>query len=505
MLEPIGRKDWNETQAAHLLARAGFGATLDEVKAAAQRAPEDVVRDLLAFDEKTLPAVSPGFTGEKDADLKPERRYPLKGLSFEDRKKKQQEMRREELEHLRQLRAWWLNQMRTTKFPLQEKLTLFWHGHWASSAEKVRSAYALWLQNQTFRRLAAGNFKTMAVALSQDPAMLVYLDNAQSRAAHPNENYARELMELFALGIGNYTEDDIKNSARAFTGWTVHPDRIAFVDRKSMHDDGEKTFMGKTGRFNGNDIVDMVLAHRASAPYIARKLWVFFASENPEPALVDALAGLLRENRWELKPMLERLFLSREFHDRKVVRNQIKSPVQWLVGSARDLDAPLPDVDVCTGILHQLGQDLFAPPSVKGWDGGYAWITTNSLFNRYNFAGVLVKGGDALRDIPGMDGMRNMKEKGAKSMGPMGRIVRSLAVARPVIEPAKVLPAGARRDKESALQHLEWTLYRTHLTAAENKELRESLGRMPEPEKWKDDDVRTLVHTMMASPHYQLT
>lgn len=505
MLEPIARKDWNETQAAHLLARAGFGATPAEITAAAKRDPADVVRDLLAFDEKTLPADTPGFTKEKDAELRPERRFPLKGLSEEERKKRQQEMRREEMEHLRQLRAWWLNQMRTTKFPLQEKLALFWHGHWASSAEKVRSAYAMWVQNQTFRRLAAGNFKTMTVALSQDPAMLVYLDNAQSRAAHPNENYARELMELFALGIGNYTEDDIKNSARAFTGWTIHPEKVQFSERKSMHDDGEKTFMGRTGKFTGRDIIDIILEQPAAAPYIARKLWVFFGSENPDPKLVDALAGLLKENNWDLKPMLERMFLSREFHDRKVVRSQIKSPVQWLVGTGRNLDAPLPDVDVCTGILHQLGQDLFGPPSVKGWDGGYAWITTNSLFNRYNFAGVLVKGGSVLNEIPGMEAMRKGKEPGAKSMGPMARIVRAMAVAQPVIDPEALLPADARKDKETALKHLEWTLYRTQLSSAENKELRESLGRMPAPAQWKADDVRTIVHTMMASPHYQLT
>lgn len=505
MLQPLSRKDWNETRAAHLLGRAGFGATPAEITAAAQRPPEEVVAQLLDFDQATAPAQPPAFTKEKDAELKPERRYPLKGLSEVERKKRQQEMRRTEQEHLRELRAWWLDQMRYSRHPLQEKLTLFWHGHWASSAEKVRSAYAMWSQNRTLRGYAAGNFRQMTVALSQDPAMLVYLDNAQSRAAHPNENYARELMELFTLGIGNYTEDDIKNAARAFTGWTVHPDRIQFSERLAMHDSGQKTFMGRTGTFTARDIIDIVLEQPAAAPYIARKLWVFFASENPDPKLVEALANVLRENKWELKPMLSKLFTSREFHDAAVIRTQIKSPVQWLIGTTRTLDIPLPDVDVCTGILHQLGQDLFAPPSVKGWDGGYAWITTNSLFNRYNFAGLLVKGGSALNELPGMEAMRKGKEAGNKMAGPMGRVVRAMASAKPLVAADRILPAAARKDKQTALQHLEWTLYHAHLSAPENRQLRESLDRMPEPSQWGDEEVRTLVHTMMSSPHFQLT
>jgi uncharacterized protein (DUF1800 family) len=397
--------------------------------------------------------------------------------------------------------------MRRTKRPLQEKLTLFWHGHWATSAEKVKSAYALWLQNTTLRRFAAGNFKQMAVAVSQDPAMLFYLDNAQSRAAHPNENYARELMELFTLGIGNYTEEDIRNSARAFTGWSIDRDRIAFVDRRFMHDGGEKEFMGRRGRFTGRDIIDILFDQPAVGPYMAKKLWSFFAHENPAPELVAQLAATFREAQWETKPLLRRMFLSRAFYGRDAMHTQIKSPVQWLVGTARLLDAPLPDADTCAAILHVLGQDLFAPPSVKGWDGGYAWITTSTLFSRYNFAGLLAKGGRMLTDnAPGMMAMaERKKDPGKKITGPMGRLLRSMARSQPLVDCSSFLPPEIRKDKQAVIAHLEWRLFQRPLSAKEHAQLVESFDKLPEPAKWTDDQIRTLVHTLMSTPFYQLT
>lgn len=500
MLEPISRKDWNTAAAAHLLNRAGFGATLDEIGAAARRDPTEVVDELVNFDRTPDPFDQPDWTKPEDASLRPEAKYKLRQLSEEARKEKIREIRRIELGQLRELRAWWLHRMRYTKRPLQEKLTLMWHSHWASSAEKVRSSYSMWQQNETLRAHAAGNFARMVTALSQDPAMLLYLDNAQSRAAHPNENYARELMELFTLGIGNYTEDDIKASARSFTGWTLHPQRFQFADRKSMHDDGEKTFMGRTGPFTGHDIIRIVLEQPAAAPYIAGRLWHFFAGENAPADPVPALAKTLLASKWELKPVLRELFLSRAFHAPGIVRNQVKSPAQWLVGTARQLEAPLPDTDTCTAILMQLGQNLFLPPSVKGWDGGYAWITTNTLLTRYNAAGILVKGGKSLGTAA--QKMMEMDDMPGKARD---RFVKAVASSKSGIECAKVLPTAARTSKEAALAHLENVLFHANLTEKDNRELRESLAKMPAPSAWSDDDVRTLLHTMMSTPYYQLT
>jgi uncharacterized protein (DUF1800 family) len=508
MLEPISRGDWNKYTAAHLFSRAGFDATTAEIEAAARRAPEEVVAELVDFEKIADKFDDPEWAKGPEAAIRPDRnKAKLRGLSEMERKKKIQEAQQIQRERIGELRGWWLYRMRYSKRQLQEKLALFWHGHWASSAEKVKSAYALWLQNSTLRKFAAGNFKDMTVAISQDPAMLFYLDNAQSRAQHPNENYARELMELFTLGIGNYTEDDIKNSARAFTGWSIDDEKIAFKERAFMHDDGEKTFMGRKGKFTANDIINIIFEQPACAPYITRKLWSFFAYENPPAELVNQLASSFRDAKWEMKPLLKKIFLSKEFYSKAAMRTQIKSPVQWLVGTARTLDAPLPNADVCAGILHLLGQDLFAPPSVKGWDGGYAWITTNSLLSRYNFAGILVKGGDLIaHDAPGLVEMaRRSKGGGDKMAGPMGRVMREIAKSEPLFDCKKILPPEARKDKQTALAALEWELFHANLSDNDNKELRESLDKLPEPSKWTDGEIRSLLHTMMSTPFYQLT
>lgn len=509
MLEPIARKDWNKFTAAHLLARAGFGATNAEIEDAAGRPPEDVVTRLVEFDTVPETLHHPAWTQGPGADERPDRKRfkDMRELTPEQRREKVKEQQRIDRERILELRAWWIRQLAATKRPLQEKLAVFWHGHWATSAEKVKNPYALWLQNQTLRRFAAGNFKKMTVALSQDPAMLFYLDNAMSRPAQPNENYARELMELFTLGIGHYTEDDIKNSARAFTGWTIDRDRMVFAERTFMHDGGEKAFMGRKGRFTAHDIIDIIFEQPACATYVPKKLWSFFAFENPDDKLVTALGKTFKDGGWELKPLLRQIFLSREFYSKPAVRTQIKSPVQWLIGMARTLDAPLPRPAVCQGILHLLGQDLLAPPSVKGWDGGYAWITTNSLLSRYNFAGLLVKGGDLLaHEAPGMAAMHGKGGGKAGNMaGPMGRVFREMTRSEPLFDGTKLLPPQVRADKQTALAWLEWQLYRTELSPAENKELRESLDKLPEPATWTEDQIRTIVHTMMATPYFQLT
>lgn len=510
MLEPIKKSEWNKFTAAHLFNRAGFGATSEEIEAAAKRDPGEVVRDFVEFDRVEEQLKHPVWATGPDAAERPERKKSaeMRNLSPEQRREKIKEQQRIDREQIIELRAWWLQQLRTTRRPLQEKLAVFWHGHWATSAEKVKKPYALWLQNQTLRKFAAGNFKKMAVAMSQDPAMLYYLDNAMSKAEKPNENYARELMELFTLGIGNYTEEDIKASARAFTGWTVSRDRYAFADVKFNHDDGVKEFMGRKGKFTAYDIIDIIFEQPACATYVPAKLWSFFAYENPDAKLVAALGETFKGGGWEVKPLLTKIFLSREFYSKQAIRTQIKSPVQWLIGSARSLDAPLPHTAVCQGILHMLGQDLLAPPSVKGWDGGYSWITTNSLLSRYNFAGVLVKGGEMIgRDTPRMADTKDKNKKPAmmEMGGPMGRVMREMARSEPLFDCKKILPPEARADKKTALARLEWELFRAELTPAENKELRVSLDAMPDPAQWDDKLLRTLVHTMMASPHYQLT
>lgn len=499
MLPSIERDQWGPLQAAHLLNRAGFGATPEEIQAAAARDPREVVDELVDFQRVAEQFEHPGWAGSAEANLRPERRA-WRRLPDEERRARLEELRKREMEQLVELRAWWLYRMRYSKRPLQEKLTLFWHGHFATSAEKVRSSFCMYQQNETLRRLANGNWAALVDAVARDPAMLIYLDNAQSRAEHPNENFARELMELFTLGEGRYTEEDVKAGARAFTGWTLHPEQFSFVNLTRLHDTGGKRFLGRRGNWDGHDVVRIITEQSAAASFITGKLWSFFAYEDPEPELVRALATSLRQQGLEWKPVLREIFLSQAFYSPRAIRSQVKSPVQWLVSTARALDAPLPGPDVCQMILRQLGQELFAPPSVKGWDGGYAWITTTTLMHRYNFAGLLLKGGAGL----GLDADR-MARRGGDTPRPGQRGLQAAARSDGIIDVDKILPPAMRASKEDAQERLEWTLFQGPLRDGDIAALRAYVDKMPPPDEWTAEDVRNVLHVMMSTPHFQLT
>src|ERR1700682_5741395 len=299
-------------------------------------------------------------------------------------------------EQILDLRRWWLERMMTGPAPLLEKMTLFWHGHFATSVQKVKDAYWMWLQNDTLRRNAFGNFATLVKKMSRDPAMMIYLDLQQSRKEHPNENWARELMELFTVGIGNYSEADIRESARAFTGYRIDMTTQQFRLAPPPTDARPKTFMGKTGNGSGDDIIDILMKQPACAQFLARKLWRFFAEDQPSAQIVDAVAARIREHNFETRPVLSEILSSREFYSDAAMRNQIKSPVQYLIQTTKLLSTELPAAPVAQNAMRQMGQILFAPPNVKGWDGGKAWGSTSTLLFRYNFANYLING-DAMR------------------------------------------------------------------------------------------------------------
>jgi uncharacterized protein (DUF1800 family) len=291
-----------------------------------------------------------------------------------------------------ELRGWWLQRMASGPRPFQERMVLFWHGHFATSVEKVRDAYYMWRQNELFRRLATDNWLRLLLETGKDPAMLIWLDQAQSQKAHPNENFAREVMELFALGEGHYTEHDITEGARALTGWSLDRLDEKYVYRPLYHDTGTKTFLGLNGNLEGDDVIAQIVAQPQAARFITAKLWNYFAGQPPTDKLNDALADVFRSCGNEFKPFLRTMFMSGEFYGDDIVRNQVKSPVQWLIGSVKMLECEMPPTLASYGMLKQLGQDLFAPPNVKGWDGGITWITTNTLLTRYNDAQALVEG-----------------------------------------------------------------------------------------------------------------
>ncbi len=518
MLEPIAKSDWTPVRAAHLLNRAGFGGTPAEVDRIYQMGPRKAVDHFVDFDKIKSDFPAPAFVADGPPEL-PGRGF--KKIPREERQKKIRELRRENVRALVALRGWWLERMRSTPRPLEEKMTLFWHGHFATGARKVKATYAMYLQNQTFRQHAVGNWKDLIVAISKDPAMLIYLDGARSSRRSPNENYGRELMELFTLGEGHYTEDDIQAAARAFTGWSLDRSTLSFVDRERMHDPGSKTFMGKTGNFGGNDIIDIILEQPEAAIFLTGKLWTYFAYSDPEPKVVEGLAQTFRESSYQLKPVLKQLFSSRAFYSKKAGRTQIKSPVQWLVGSVKALDAPLPPIGVSVYATSSLGQELFEPPNVKGWDGGYAWITTASLLQRYNLASALVEGGDEIKQVLGnriqkaakqgrvpdttMDEMDDEPTAAQRKRRKAFMKRRLERMAAPVVDPDKALPAAFRTTKATAQEHLQWRLFHSKLRLQDTEAFQHFFEALPEPSEWTDDQIREVIHAMMSTPQYQLT
>jgi len=324
--------------------------------------------------------------------------------------------------------------------------------------------------------------------------MLVWLDQGQSRKDHPNENFAREVMELFTLGEGHYTEKDVTEAARAMTGWAYDRRDQEFIERPRAHDTGVKTFLGKTGNFNGNDILAMIVAQPQSARYISAKLWNYFAGESPSDELLTALAADFRNSGNDFKPLLKTMFRSREFYADSVIRNQVKSPVQWLVGSVRVLERELPPPFVCFALTRNLGQDLFAPPNVKGWDGGLSWITTNNLLARYNEAALLVEGDPTVLKGMALGGPNG----GAGGMGP--NRLRNLRLRSVNVD--RILTEEQRKDKAALVAALEKRLLQSKLRGKQEKAMQDYLDSQTTLD---DTAILGAIRLMMSTPEYQLT
>ena len=300
------------------------------------------------------------------------------------------DMQRKELQRQQGMagRVWWLERMLEASTPaaqIQERMTLFWHNHFVSSIEKVKIMSVMLEQNQLLRRHALGNFGQMLHEVSKSPAMVVYLDGASNRRGSPNENFAREVMELFTLGEGHYSEADVKEAARAFTGWSVEPATGEFRWRPRQHDDGEKNIFGRRGQFDGDAVLDLLLQRPETAQFVTRKLWREFVSPTPDEAEVKRIATRFRESGYEIRVVMRELLLSNAFWAEENRMVLIKSPVDLVVGTVRSLDVELPDTRALALLLRNLGQDLLAPPNVRGWPGGEYWINSSSLLMRKQF------------------------------------------------------------------------------------------------------------------------
>ena len=479
--QPTAADPFDAVKAAHLLNRAGFGGTPDEIEKVRKLGPGAAVDWLLDFpdagaetqDPEDLPDLS---AVEGFAKNFREMRKMFLGKTPEQRQQIRMLLQRGNRDALFATSRWWLNRMAYGPHPLQEKLTLFWHGHFTTSFRDERSAWLIWRQNELLRRKAAANFKALVKEISRDPAMLQYLNNNQNKKGKPNENYARELMELFTLGIGRYTEDDVKEAARAFTGWASEGDE--FVFRRGQHDDGVKKFFGRIGNLDGDDVIELILRHPACSPYVAGKLFRFFAYEDLEPGIDASLGQVLRDATYDLRPALKMLFRSKAFYSPKAIGAQVKSPIQLVIGTVRMLGLELPPLPLLQRGLSQMGQVPFNPPNVKGWPTGEAWINSATLFARYNTC-VFLTGGN----VPGA----GPRQWPLSDENPKPRLR------------AKFKPESAGTAEET-VDYWVSRLIQRPIDAQKRKVLIDSLGDGAGDE----ETVRRMVQLVVSMPEYQL-
>ncbi len=576
-LRPLDATEWTRERAAHLLERAGFGGTPAQVERlhalGLRGAVAQLVRPAAVLDPAVAPFEPSGIPDDGIDPFPPTRpqltddaKASGRGLGLDAKPGGSRPLQpvvdkfffwlRVSWLECNRLTQWWAQRMLVTERPLVEKTALFWHGHFASHEDKVRDWRKMHQQVQLFQTQGLGDFRTLMKAVSRDPAMLSFLDAGVNIKGAPNENFAREIMEMFTLGIGQYGERDIREAARAFTGYNYDGTRFAFIAAK--HDDGVKALLGASGRFDGDAVIDLLLAQPAAAEYIASRLYRFFVREELSPALAQRLGALLVEKRWDTASLLEAIFLSRDFYAAESVGTRIKGPVELVVGTYRKLGVTampgLPDFNDST---RALGQHLLHPPTVAGWAQGRAWITPGLLMERGNFIyNVLfpdflavandrypvITVGNEVRAVHerirrGLDiSAATMPEAPAGEAGMMAQTRSALereedfntrygsyrgwqraveavtpiprTVARPNLS-AMVLASGAATTGDvvdllahhffsvpmSAEDRAAWTAFLTRELGTE---------RIERARSYMEDGLRALLHRMLSSPDYQL-
>lgn len=457
----------NARQIKHLYARAGFGIRFEDLHDRANWSIKKTVKKLF----ETSAVSQPITVVDENLDL----RYHKD--QTEEEKKVIQDLRNKQE---KALNAAWFQQMTDSDAQLREKMTLFWHNHFACN---IGNSYYEQQLNNIERANALGNFKTLLIQVSQAPGMLQFLNNQQNVKAHPNENFARELMELFTIGRGHYTEQDIKESARAFTGWQYDGKTASYVFRPGVHDTGKKTFMNNTADFCGEDIIDIILKNPLTAKYICTKLYKYLVNEVPDDVHVEQMTNVFYKGNYEISPLLEFVFESDWFYDDKNIGNLVKAPVEFLVGLNRQFYVKYENPDVVLQFQRTLGQVLFRPPNVAGWPGGRSWIDSSSLMYRMKIpstvlsAGVIDFGGKATpEDEAYLASMRKQQFN--------------------VINRTRSVP-----DWDKFLQKIP--MKTTHQEVAEFM-LEPKLNNNVLAEVNKATDIKTMVIQVVSTPEYQL-
>ena len=402
-LNPISRSEWRGDDAAHLLERVGFGPTQAEIAVLSGLSPKRAVarvirpkpaRQLPEFEHSGVfePSLDPFPPSRPAATRAAKQRGEALGIDVKPSGNRPVQpivnqffywLRASRLETDR-VAYWWANRMLTTNHPLKEKTALFWHGHFAANEDKVRDYRKMLKQLQLFQSSGLGDFRELLINLAQDPAMLAFLDAGVNVKGSPNENFAREIMELFTMGVGNYTEDDVREAARAFTGWNFSG--LEFQLDPTKHDDGKKQILGKSANFDGIAVIDLILEQPVTAEFLATKLYRYFVRDDIRPAYAERLGNLLRQADYNIASYLQTLFLSRDFYHAASRGTRIKPPVELVVSTYRRLGLTrIPGVPDFNQVTQALGQRLFHPPTVAGWAQGRSWITPSLLFERGNF------------------------------------------------------------------------------------------------------------------------
>jgi uncharacterized protein (DUF1800 family) len=423
--EPSATQPFDRRAAAHLYRRAGFSATFSELDEAVKLGPQGAVARLLAGEANHEP-----FAENMQ-------KFAASVLGRDSTEA---------------LASWWLYRMRHTPAPLLEKMTLFWHGHFATSAAKVTKAKLMYAQNDLLRKEAFGDFGALVRGISRDPAMLLCLDSATNRKNHPNENFAREVLALFCLGPGNYTERDIQQLARCYTGWEVQQD--VFQYNPFQHDVGSKTIFGRSGNFDGDSALSIILEQPAVANFICGKLVRYFVADEAyqTPEWIAPLAEQFRSSQYQIQPVLETILSSRLFYSPEVRGAKVRSPVELAIGFLRAFDAGA-NFPSLVGSLRSLGQLPFFPPNVQGWNGGRQWMNASTILARANLIKRLIQetngrfGGTSLVGWLKHHQLENGKDAAAA-------LCDLLLPVAPPAEVCEQLAAGfgATKDREAAVQ-----------------------------------------------------
>jgi uncharacterized protein (DUF1800 family) len=484
----------------HLYHRAGFGIPISELNKIENKSLKEIV-DNIFTSSKYYTDLTIDY-GDHATSYKMKKEEKDK-LTKEEKQKIQKEFR----EDIVQLNVKWINKMATDPAQLREKMTLFWHGHFA-----CKSPVPMFNQNQnnTLRKYALGKFSDLLMAVSKDPAMLQFLNNQQNRKKSPNENFAREVMELFTLGRGNYTEEDIKNSARAFTGWGFNDDG-EYVFRDKQHDDGEKIFMGKKGNFSGEDVIKIILENKKTAEFITNKIYKFFVNENEtDKEVVKELAGEFYDSGYDIEKLMKNIFTSDWFYDERNIGAKIKSPTELISGMMRVFNVKFENDLPIVFMEKSMGQMLLNPPNVAGWPGGKNWIDTSSLMFRMKLPEVLFKSSElefSYKDVPDENNMKEVTMKDDMDMQKQkknkndsaNREKKFFKQVKTNINLNDYFTTFGKYDKEELVSYLSEFVLQKDINTNTKK-----LALTYSDISSKENFIESLIMRLMSLPEYQL-